>query len=371
MRFTPYVLPLVLSVGVTISIGLYSRRFRDVPGAAPFAAAMLACALWALGYALDISSDSMTGKYVSEYIRFPALAFLPVAWLVMALQFTDRASFVTRGRLIALLAIPSVTCVLVWTSTRHALFRSLLRIEQGGPFSIVVFTNGPWFWVHMAWSYLLFAYAVTLLLSSLRGASATRRTQTLLLLIGMVMPVASDAVFQLGITPIEGFNAASSMTLPASILLGWALFRHGLWTVATIARGAVLEQTRDIMFVLDREDRLVDMNPAAESALGVAPGSVLGTSAIRALSRWPELTACIEGGSNSADVDRVDPAGTRVSYHLSVTMLEAADRRPIGRLLFLRDISERARVEDKLRESEERFRLMVDALPTAIILSRL
>jgi PAS domain S-box-containing protein len=370
MRFTPYVLPLLLSAVVTIAIGLYTRRHCHVPGVMPFVAAMFACALWALGYALDISSDSLTGKYWSEYIRFPAAALLPLAWFLMAVQYTGRGSWVTRARFAAMLAIPGLTCAAVWTSRHHSLFRELLSLDASGPFPVASYVNGPWYWVHQAWVYLLIILTMALLLASLRGSHRNRRAQTLLIAAGLSIPLATDVLFQLGITPVRGFNPSSSMMLPASFLLFWALARYGLWRVGTIGRGAVLEQTRDIMLVLDREDRLVDMNRAAESALGAAAASTLGRRYTLALGRWPELLSRVEGGSTSADVDRIDPAGTRESYHLSVTPLEDRDRRPLGRLLFLRDISERVRAEAELRESEERFRMMADALPTAILLTR-
>lgn len=49
----------------------------------------------------------------------------------------------------------------------------------------------------------------------------------------------------------------------------WSIMRDQLISVVPVARDLLIEQMDDGMLVLDEADRLIDLNPAMESLLGI------------------------------------------------------------------------------------------------------
>ena len=59
--------------------------------------------------------------------------------------------------------------------------------------------------------------------------------------------------------------------------------------IAPVARSAAIARLRDGVLVFDTQDRLVDLNPAAEALTGHKAGQALGQPANKILAAWPDL----------------------------------------------------------------------------------
>ena len=139
---------------------------------------------------------------------------------------------------------------------------------------------------------------------------------------------------------------------------------------------ALSDNVVDALIVIDEAGLILSFNPAAERMFGYALGEVLGKT-ISILMPEPEQSAHpthiqdylrtgkarIIGVASRELVGRRKD-GTVFSMELSVgEMPSRTGRQFVGTV---RDITERKRRDDALRESEERFRLVTDALPVLI-----
>ena len=52
------------------------------------------------------------------------------------------------------------------------------------------------------------------------------------------------------------------------LVIAWTLFRFRLLEIVPIARDRVVEEISDAVLVLDRQNRIVDLNPAACQLIG-------------------------------------------------------------------------------------------------------
>ncbi len=138
---------------------------------------------------------------------------------------------------------------------------------------------------------------------------------------------------------------------------------------------AVVENTADTILIVDGTSTILFANPAAEELFGYTPGELDGeslTTLMPARHRDEHIDAVqryLETGERTSDWQSVEfPALHRDGREIPVSISfgefeQAGEQRFIG---VLRDVSERIRMEERLREREERFRQVVENISEVV-----
>ena len=132
----------------------------------------------------------------------------------------------------------------------------------------------------------------------------------------------------------------------------------------------VIELAPDAFFQADLDGRFTDVNQAACRLLGYERDELIGKTIFdiipaedAARLRAVRADLLVPGRVNTAEWTHKRKDGTLVPVEVSANIL------PDGRWqAFVRDISERKRIEQALQESEERFRLTIDEAPIGMAL---
>lgn len=128
-EFTPYFIPLLISAAISTAIAIYSWRQKTSSGSGPLTFLMLAAALWAASYAMELGSSELSLKLFFTGLEYIGIALLPLVWLALALEFSGHDSWLTvnlihglvtiastKGRIKAAFFVPSHYCdYLQWT----------------------------------------------------------------------------------------------------------------------------------------------------------------------------------------------------------------------------------------------------------------
>lgn len=139
----------------------------------------------------------------------------------------------------------------------------------------------------------------------------------------------------------------------------------------THSAALILCEVKDYaIYLLDPDGMIISWNQGGEAITGYAPAEIAGRHF--SILFLPEDRA---RGAPEQEMDlarrvgraedhnwRVRKDGTRIWVEETITALHDADGRVRGFLKIVRDISERRRVQDALRDSEERYRTVVQSV---------
>ncbi|MDX1800832.1 MAG: histidine kinase N-terminal 7TM domain-containing protein [Marinobacter sp.] len=359
---TVFIGALFLSFLATLLVAVYAFRRREIPGAGAMGVMILGVSWWTLAYALQLMADhfpealpTVSGDPLFWFKSvFVGVVLIPPGYLIFVLQYTGYRQRISPRFLLALAVFPVLTLLGIATDPWHDLFLDGYQLGQGR-----VFTGGPLFWFHSAYSYLLILIADILLLRFVLTASPMLRRQGLLLLLGAIMPSVANVLTITHVLPppFQGLDLSPFGFLLLAGVMYYNIRREGFLTLMPIARSTIVDRIKDGVLVTDDQSRLVDFNPAARELFS-APGATLraGTPIQRIL---PEL-ATLPPFSVDADEELTLERGAE-RICLSVQRTGLRDHRGVerGRIYLMRDITGLKQTEDDLRhqlEQNERLR---------------
>ncbi len=133
----------------------------------------------------------------------------------------------------------------------------------------------------------------------------------------------------------------------------------------------LIENMNDILYTTDADGNVLSMNQAITRLMGFDPEDIVGTHYSKWISApaFPCLeesrTAALQGRRTSRQIVMNDKEGKEHCVEFGVGPLTAAGR-IVGTQGIIRDITERTQLEHQLRESEERYRAVVENAGEAI-----
>ncbi|NTV63131.1 MAG: response regulator [Oscillochloris sp.] len=332
---------------ISALVTLVAWRNRSERGAWAFVVLMSSVMVWSLAYAQELHSTTLSTKIFWAKIEYVGVVSVPVAWLVFAIHYTEREGWLTRWRVV-LLALPSLFMLgLVWTNELHRLVWQTISLVPYAAFIGWKSEYGPVFWLFTAYGYLLLLIG-SLLLWIIVQRLALYRSQARALLIGSILPWFGNLIYNFGLSPLPGVELAPFTFTITGLLFTWALWRWRLLDIVPIARDRVIERMRDGVIVLDPQDRIVDINPAACRIIDWDRRAVLGRPILEILGQYASIA---EQFVDTSDVDEqitIGEHGERHVFQVRVSPLHERKRTSGGRLVILSDITHLKQAEHEL-----------------------
>ena len=347
-------LPLVIGPAILLPLAVYAFRQRRVRGAAWYSALLLAIALWSAAYAWELSAPDPAQKLLALKIKYLGVLGMPVAWIGFVLDFVAHERAVVRRVCTRLAVVAVLMLATAWTNEWHGLFWGEMTLHPVS--DLYTFSGrGPGFFLNIAYTYcVLFAGLAILVIQAIQSPYLYRK-RTIILVLATVLPWLGNLVFVAGGEAPGSIDSTPFLFACTAVIAAVAVFRYRVLEPIPTLLDARIGVIGDGFLIVDRSLRVADLNRAAETIIGRDRATAAGEPIARVLPDWP---AHIDGELRR-DLTLDGPGGARI-YDVRITPIQSHDERLTGYVVLLRDVTERRHTEAALRDSELRYRELVE-----------
>lgn len=318
---------------------------RNASGAIPLMILMFALSWWDITYSLFWAEAPAPYPNFWLYTTYWGAVVIPPALLTFAMQLCRIDEWLKLPFLLGLCVEPILVLALLFTDPWHGLFfagqqtQNISMIQNGGPV----------FWLNIVYSYSLVLISVVILVRRFLQTSEIYKRQIGVILMGVGIPWLANIILISGFSLFPNADTTPITFTIAGLAFTYALIHYHLLDILPIARDVLIESMSDGLVVLDTQNRIVDINPVAEQALGPTNTSLIGQRSEDAFSAWPDL---VHTFNDVKDIRTEVTLGDPPQSYLDLKISPLYDRRNnfLGRLVVWRDITPLKNAQAELQE---------------------
>lgn len=339
-------------------------KLRNFDGLKSFTLTLAAVSFYILFYALEISSSSTDVMAIFYRIEFIGISILPSAFLHFAYSFAGKGRKLPDQLTLITIVLPALNIAMAFLNPSGLYFRNI-EFAGNGWFEAVYMTPGILYWAYQVYMVLAIGTSIYYLAQMTLTASKAYRRQLLMILSGAILPFFLYLLWLLEITP-RGIDLHPFSFVATGILITIGIRRYKLFRIQPLARNLLFMKSPDPAVVLDSNHCLADFNQAAHRLLGISEEQS-GLPAAELFSNFPQINSLLNN-TEPASI-RIDlPSGNETRYYLGYSTEITDEKKHFqGSILVLHDVTNQKVAELLRKETEKRFRTVVEKAPFGVI----
>ncbi len=302
---------------------------------------LLSLIVLVLASAFFLHKQNLSGRH-----GFAGLAVTLLASYVIHLlykQFPNNLVFLIEP----LISIFLITLVVPWKMDLEQFSTELPLIKYS-------------FWqdLHRVYLAALLLLTITLIVPHLSfGTRFSKKTSQLIFLAAFIpfaVSIFFTEFFEGGLFKIQMYAFTFS-----SVILSVHFLKTKQNSLPLLTREHVVESMHEGWVLLDTENRIVDVNPSAERILYTSKASTYGKEAKVIFARWPNIAKALETQQEFDSKGSLNIDGHIRYLHVRILRIQNSRGLVSGRLVLLRDHTERRQAEAARQEArDEMFSLL-------------
>lgn len=337
-----FVLAIMLSVVIAALMMIYAIAKHAVEKSLFLILLSVANLFYVFGNLLEITAPTLETAFYGirvQYIGGPFI--LPLTYLFNR-DFYEKKRF-TPIKLALVFVIPVLSMLALQAFPLVRLHYADIWYSTNGYITSVQHTNGITYYLGTAVNYSCILLSLAMILEQIKNGSRLQRRQSLVLLTGWVIPLATNISFVF-LSGDHSYDLTPIAYVTSVAVLLYLALAHNLLDVLPLARAQVMDELEDAFIVCDDDFRFLDANRSARRL-------------------FPELSTLIPGesmkrvrGFKSGGEMRVSTGGEAQHYKITANPILRGTKHS-GICVVFRNVT----VENRLLESLQR-QATVDAL---------
>lgn len=272
-----------------------------------------------------------------DYFAYICACFFPITLFFTSLVFANTKLKLKKIHLL-LFIIPIISLLVLWTNDFHHLFYVNYSINL----KETVF--GPYFIVHSIYSYAFLGIALAYLLIYSIKNSGFFSKQSVLIVIGTVIPVIINALATFGvvastiyITPITFFIGVSFYYV--------AIFRFQFLNVSPIALQRIVDRISDSYLILNYDNVITDFNETFLKTFNFTANSIRNTDFNKLLdsiyTNIDELVLALDKAKHSSETFTFQRHISKLNKYFNIEINNITSKGNfLGTLILFKDITQ-------------------------------
>ena len=344
---TNILMALYLISALSSLIILYMSIFvRQAPKSLHFSYLALSIFLFALGYFFEINAGSHDAAVMAAKMEYLGVPFIAPHLFLFVCEYCAKIKL-TAKHVISVMAIPVIAAILVITWPFTHIFYKELIFEEGPFISRLKVNGGIFYAVFFSYTYILMLASIVIVIYCRRKGDARFKKQTSTLFFGTVLPGIGNIVNVLKLGG-PGYDITPILLSVTCILLGYSVFRHGLYMLEPIAQEQIIENMSDGFILVDMQGRFIDANISAKTLFPQLSSVTMGAriSDLKGMS-WIDADNSLE-----KEFSLTDESGSKKHYRTSRSFIKNSGK-AIGKCIMMYDITEAKEHLDEVSQLAE------------------
>ncbi len=319
---------------------------------------LLTCAMITFAEFMQASTAEFTSRIFWFRLLQVGWAIGPPTFLWLAFHYSGTHSWLTGRTLLLLGVVPLARILLTYTNEYHGWLWDVGRTREivDSVRSLPLDAAGPAYWPIVTYSYLLMTTGGFLLARLLIRTRGMYRRQSVAMLLAAVAAGAGVGLDVFDKSPLGPYVATQIGLSSGIITVALALRYLRRTDLLSATRENILNSINDAVLVVDPDGRLAEVNTAAVRLLALPRSGIIGRPVREVLPEFPGFGAAGVVKASEMILSR----NSRDSvFDLRVSTMKDLRDHVVGRVIVLREITERKRAEERIRSLNDELEARV------------
>ena len=313
----------------------------------------LAASLWAITDGLEHSAETLSSKILWSQIGYIGSSTTSVFFLLFTFAYVQFHRYLHPFLITALMLIPAVTILLVFTSSHHQLIWTSVVFDPITYES--TYNYGKWFWFFAFYEYSVLLTGITILLYCTFKFYKIYKIQLIYLIIASVLPLFTSLIYVFKLLPIKADLTPMALIF-SGIFSALAIYYQKMLDVVPVARRQTINNLGDGVVVVDMENRIVDVNNAFGKIINASREELIGNHFNRFSSLFLKEKTEQTSESDFLTETKIRTTAGLKYFEVKYNPVTDSKKKLIGRIFLLHDISIRKKALDAAVESNNLLR---------------